>query len=388
MKYIPYARQNISEEDVRAISRVLRSDWLTTGPNVTTFEEEVAQYCGGKFAVAVNSATSALHIACLALGLGPGDSLWTSPNTFVASANAGLYCGANVDFVDIDPHTYNMSISKLREKLQAAERSGNLPKVVIPVHFSGQSCEMKEIHQLSQQYGFFVIEDASHAIGALYLDEKVGCCRYSDMTIFSFHPVKIITTAEGGMIITNNEQIHNKLLRLRSHGITRDAAQMNGICDGDWYYQQIDLGFNYRMTDVQAALGSSQLSRIDLLIERRRNMAQTYSLALRDIAVITPCQHPDTLSAWHLYVVCIDSARTEKNRKTVVEELKKRNIGVNVHYIPVHTQPYYRQKFGFQPDMFPEALAYYQSCISLPMYYGLTDEEQQYVISSLSDVLA
>ena len=388
MKYIPYGTQSISEEDVQAVARVLRSDWLTTGPDVAVFEEKVAEYCGGQFAVAVNSATSALHIACLAVGLGPGDTLWTSPNTFVASANAGLYCGASVDFVDIDSQTYNMSVSKLKDKLIASDKAGKLPKVVIPVHFSGQSCEMKEIHKLSQQYGFFVIEDASHAIGASYMDGKVGCCQYSDMTVFSFHPVKIITTAEGGMIVTNNEQMRAKLVRLRSHGITRDVAQMDGNSDGDWYYQQIELGFNYRMTDVQAALGSSQLSRIDSFIERRRYLAAKYTQKLQDVAVITPHQHPDALSAWHLYVVCIDSKRTDKSRKKVVEELKKREIGVNVHYIPVHTQPYFRKKFGFRPEMFPTALAYYHSCISLPMYYGLTDEDQAYVINALREVLA
>jgi UDP-4-amino-4,6-dideoxy-N-acetyl-beta-L-altrosamine transaminase len=384
---IPYGRQSISEDDIQAVVNVLRSDWLTTGPNIQKFEDIVAGYCGAKFAVAVNSATSALHIACLAAGLGPGDILWTSPNTFVASANAGLYCGADVDFVDIDPRTYNMSVDCLAQKLADAARQGKLPKVVIPVHFAGQSCEMRQIHDLARKYGFTLIEDAAHAVGGTYADEKIGCCNYSDMAIFSFHPVKIVTTAEGGMIVTNNAELYAKLIRLRSHGITRDSAQMHGPSHGAWYYQQVELGFNFRMTDLQAALGSSQMTRIESFLARRREIAARYTYEFAKLPVITPFQYPGTVSAWHLYVVCLDLMKTAKTRRQVFDTLIAKGIGVNVHYIPVHTQPYYRDKLGFSPEICPNALAYYESCISLPMYYGLTDEQQTYVIESLSEAL-
>lgn len=388
MKYIPYATQNINQDDVKAVINVLQSDWLTTGPSVTSFESAVATFCGSRYAVAVSNATAALHIACLAVGLGPGDYLWTSPNTFVASANAGIYCGANVDFVDIDQHTYNMSVEKLKVKLVEAEKQGKLPKVVIPVHFAGQPCEMEAIRNLSKKYGFIVIEDASHAIGASYQGEKVGSCTYSDMTVFSFHPVKIITTGEGGMVVTNNQELYTKLARLRSHGITRNEDEMVGGSDGAWYYQQIELGFNFRMTDFQAALGSSQLQRINSFIERRQSIAARYTRELSNAPVITPHQHPDTVSSWHLYVICVDFKRTDKKRKQVFDELRKRGIGVNVHYIPVHMQPYYQRKFDFQPEYFPEALKYYQACISLPMYYNLADEDQTYVIQAIRESFA
>lgn len=384
---IPYGRQSISEEDIQAVTDVLRSDWLTTGPNIKKFEDKVAGHSGAKYAVAVNSATSALHIACLAAGLGPGDVLWTSPNTFVASANASLYCGAGVDFVDIDQSTYNISIDSLAEKLAVAASQGKLPKIVIPVHFAGQSCEMRQIHELSRQYGFAVIEDASHAVGASYDGMKVGGCAYSDMTVFSFHPVKIVTTAEGGMILTNNPELYAKLVRLRSHGITRDPAQMCGESHGAWYYQQIELGFNYRMTDLQAALGSSQMDRLEAFLARRREISARYTYEFQNLPLITPYQRPDTRSAWHLYVICLDPQKTKKSRAQVFESLTTKGIGVNVHYIPVHTQPYYRKQFGYPPDICPNALAYYQACISLPMYYGLTDEQQTYVIESVKEAL-
>lgn len=384
---IPYGRQSISEEDIQAVIDVLRSDWLTTGPNVKAFEDKVAGYCGAKYAVAVNSATSALHIACLAAGLGPGDALWTSPNTFLASANAGLYCGAGVDFVDIDPRTYNISVDSLDQKLAEANKRGKLPKVVIPVHFSGQSCEMRQIHDLARKYRITVIEDAAHAIGGSYASGKIGCCTYSDMAVFSFHPVKIVTTAEGGMILTNNPELYAKLIRLRSHGITRDPAQMSGPSHGAWYYQQIELGFNFRMTDLQAALGSSQLERIETFLARRREIAARYTREFAELPVITPFQRPDTASAWHLYVVCLDFTKTAKTRRQVFDALTAKGIGVNVHYIPVHTQPYYQEAFGFKPEICPNALAYYESCISLPMYYGLTAKQQTFVIESLSEAL-
>lgn len=384
---IPYGRQSISEEDIKAVVDVLRSDWLTTGPGIKEFEDKVAGYCGAKYAVAVNSATSALHIACLAAGLGQGDILWTSPNTFLASANAGLYCRAAVDFVDIDPRTYNLSVDCLAQKLAEADKLGKLPKVVIPVHFAGQSCEMRQIHDLARKYRFTLIEDAAHAIGGTYEGKKVGGCAYADMTVFSFHPVKIVTTAEGGMILTNNPELYAKLTRLRSHGLTRDPAQMSGPSHGPWYYQQIELGYNFRMTDLQAALGSSQLERIETFLARRREIAARYTWELAKLPVITPFQHAAAVSAWHLYVICLDAAKTAKTRRQVFEALTAKGIGVNVHYIPVHTQPYYREIFGFEPDICPNALAYYQACISLPMYYGLTDEQQTYVIKSLSEAL-
>ena len=314
-EYIPYGRQDISEADIQAVVDVLRSDWLTQGPAVPRFERSIAQYCGAEHALAMNSATSALHVACLALGLGPGDWLWTSPNTFVASANCGLYCGAQIDFVDIDSRTYNMSVTALEEKLIAAEHQGKLPKIVIPVHFAGQSCEMKSMRVLADRYGFKIIEDASHAIGGKYLGEPIGNCRYSDITVFSFHPVKIITTGEGGMALTNNAQVANQMALLRSHGITRDPAQMTHEADGPWYYQQIALGYNYRMTDIQAALGASQLTRLNEFIQRRRTLAAQYDEALRSLPIIIPWQHPDTCSAFHLYPIRITGKKEDRKKR-------------------------------------------------------------------------
>lgn len=345
MTYIPYGRQDINSADVQAVVDVLNSDWITQGPSIEKFEQAVADYCGVKYAVAVNSATSALHIACMAAGLGAGDNLWTSPNTFVASANCGLYCGAKVDFVDIDEQTYNMSSRKLEEKLVSSRKKDNVAKVVIPVHFSGQSCEMTEIAKMASEYGFTVIEDASHAIGGCYKDVKIGSCCYSDMTVLSFHPVKIITTGEGGMVLTNKLDLYEKLIRLRSHGITRNPEFMQGQSDGPWYYQQINLGYNYRMTDLQAALGLSQLTRIDQFVEWRNVLAERYNQKLADMPVVTPWQNPDCYSAWHLYVIQVKLS--SKNRLQVFEELRQHDIGVNVHYIPVHTQPYYSQLIWF-----------------------------------------
>lgn len=382
MSMIPYGRQNISEDDIKAVVEVLRSDFITQGPVVPEFEKAVAAYCGTKYAVATNSATSALHIACLALGVGPSDLVWTTPITFVASANCARYCGADVDFVDIDPRTYNMSIARLAEKLEQAKRSGKLPKVVIPVHLSGQSCEMEAIHALSKEYGFRIIEDASHAIGGSYKDQKVGNCRYSDITVFSFHPVKIITTGEGGMAVTNDQELVKHMARLRSHGITRYPSEMTQPPDGSWYYQQIELGFNYRMTDIQAALGVSQMRRLDEFVGQRHVIAQRYDELLNDSFVTTPWQHPDSYSGLHLYIIRLQADAMKSSHREVFERMRAEGIGVNLHYIPVYRQPYY-ERLGFKPSDFPEAERYYAQAITLPIYPGLAPEQQQEVVRRL-----
>ena len=386
MKQIPYGRQDITAEDIAAVTEVLASDWLTQGPAVPRFEEAVANYCGVDHAVAVNSATSALHIACLAVGLQKGDWLWTSPNSFVASANCGLYCGAEVEFVDIDPQTYNMSAAALAQKLAQAKTLGKLPKVVIPVHFAGQSCDMEAIHGLSREYGFRVIEDASHAVGARYKRRPVGSCEYSDITVFSFHPVKIITTAEGGMALTNSTELSTRMERLRSHGITRDPSLMTGPSEGPWYYQQIDLGMNYRMSDLHAALGASQMTRLDAYVARRHELAGIYDRAFASLPVITPYQSPARLSAMHLYVIQLKSGGLAGGRSALFESLRESGIGVNVHYIPVHLQPYYR-KMGFRANDYPEAESYYANAVSLPMYPAMTGEQQNKVIAALQAAL-
>lgn len=386
MNMIPYGHQDISEADIQSVVDVLRSDFLTQGPVVPAFEKSLANYCGTEHAVAVNSATSALHLACLALGVGQGDRVWTSPTTFVASANCALYCAAQVDFVDIDPRTYNLSVERLAEKLEQAEKSDGLPKVVIPVHLCGQPCNMEGIHALSQQYGFKIIEDASHAIGGKYQDKSIGNCRYSDITVFSFHPVKIITTGEGGMALTNNARLAKRMQLLRSHGITRDLEDMTHAPDGPWYYQQIALGFNYRMTDIQAALGMSQMQRLDEFVARRHALAWRYDNLLTDLPVNTPWQHPDSYSGLHLYVIRLKLAEINKTHREVFEALRAAGIGVNLHYIPIHTQPYY-EGLGFQAGYCPEAERYYAEAISLPMYSGMTMEQQDRVISALSEAI-
>ena len=380
---IPYGKQTISQADIDAVVSVLQSDFLTQGSQVPAFEKAISDYCGAKFAVAVNSATSALHIACLALGVGQGDVVWTSPITFVASSNCAIYCGADVDFVDIDPKTFNMSIDRLREKLQSAKRENKLPKVVIPVHLCGEPCDMQAIGQLAQEFGFKVIEDASHAIGAEYHGEKVGNCAYSDITVFSFHPVKIITTAEGGLATTNNPELANKMAQLRSHGITRNPDEMVGDSDGAWYYQQIDLGFNYRMTEMQAALGLSQLQRLDEFVARRQILAKQYDELLKDLPVTLPFRQPENRSALHLYPILLEA----KHRKQIFDYLRSHDIGVNVHYIPVPTQPYYRKRFGFQAGDFPCAENYYAQAMSLPLYFSLSDDEQQQVVKTLQQAI-
>ena len=384
---IPYGRQDINEADIQAVVDVLRSDFLTQGPVVPAFEKAIADYCGVGYGVAVNSATSALHIACLALGVGPGDVVWTSPNTFVASANCALYCGAQVDFVDIDARTYNLSGERLEEQLVRAEISGSLPKVVIPVHLCGQPCDMAAIHALSQRYGFKIIEDASHAIGAEYRGEPIGNCRFSDIVVFSFHPVKIITTGEGGMALTNDLQLFKRMQLLRSHGITRDPGEMTHAAEGPWYYQQIDLGFNYRMTELQAALGLSQLKRLEAFVAKRYAIARRYDELLACLPVKVPWQHPDGYSANHLYVIRLKLNQIRRTHREVFELLREAGIGVNLHYIPVHRQPYY-QRLGFKRGHCPEAERYYAEAISLPMYPGLTAVQQDEVVAALHLTIA
>jgi UDP-4-amino-4,6-dideoxy-N-acetyl-beta-L-altrosamine transaminase len=379
---IPYGRQSISEQDIAEVARVLRSNFLTQGPVVPAFEQAVAQHCQARHAVAVCNATAALHVACLALGVGPGDLVWTTAITFVASANCARYCGAEVDFVDIDPRTFNLSVDRLREKLIVAARDGRLPKVVIPVHLCGQSPDLQGIRQLADEYGFKIIEDASHAIGSEYRRQPVGNCAYSDITVFSFHPVKIITTAEGGMALTNDTGLARRMELFRSHGITREEKEMTEPSHGSWYYQQVDLGFNYRMTELQAALGLSQLTRLGEFVAARRRLAANYDEAFHGLPVRTPWQHPDGRSAWHLYVVQVQLDRTARSHREIFDGLRAAGVGVNLHYIPVYLQPYYRQ-LGFRPGYCPEAERYYSAAISLPLFPDLTAAQQAAVVAAV-----
>ena len=383
---INYGRHEVTSADIEAVAEVLRSDFLTQGPVVPRFEERGASHVGAEYAVAVNSATSALHVACLAMDLGPGDWLWTSPITFVASANCGLYCGARIDFVDIDPRTYNLCARSLEIRLERAAAEGRLPKVVVPVHLAGQPCDMAAIHSLGRRYGFGIIEDASHAIGGRYREEFIGNCRYSDITVFSFHPVKIITTAEGGMGLTNNVELAHRMSLLRSHGITRDPSMMTHEPDGPWYYQQIGLGYNFRMTEMQAALGVSQLQRLDDYVARRHWLARRYDRLLASLPIVTPWQHPDAYSAMHLYIIRLKTAEIGDVHRRVFASLREQGIGVNLHYIPVHTHPYYRA-MGFNIGNFPEAERYYTEAISLPLYPTMTEAQQDQVIFALERAL-
>jgi len=378
---IPYARQSLSEDDIAAVVRVLRSDFLTQGPEIEAFERAVAEKCGVPYAVAVSSATAGLHLAYQALGAGPGGEVWTSPNTFVSTANAARYCGARPDFIDIDPRTYNLC----PEKLEVLLKAGGRPKIVAPVHFTGQPAALAPIATLARKYGFAVVEDAAHAIGATYQGRPVGCCELSDCAVFSFHPVKIITTGEGGMVLTRRKDLYEKLLRLRTHGITRSPDLMTRN-DGPWYYEQLELGSHYRLTDFQAALGRSQLGRLDDFISRRRELAVRYNELLSGLPLTLPWQHPDGASSWHLYVVRLKLDRIRKTHRQVFEELRAAGIGVNLHYIPAHLQPDYRA-LGFQSGMFQEAEAYYREALSLPMFAALTDPEQDQVVDALRRIL-
>ena len=383
---IPYGKQYISDNDVKEVVNVLRSDFITQGPIVPKFEKKLCDYTGAKYAVAVNSATSALHIACLSLGLKKGDILWTSPITFVASANCAIYCGASVDFVDIDPITALISVEKLKEKLIQAEKDGKLPKIIIPVHYSGQSCNMKEFYALSCKYGFKIIEDASHAIGAKYKNEPVGNCKYSDITVFSFHPVKIITTGEGGSAMTNNLDIAEMMKLLRSHGVTRDHRIIKQEEKHPWYYEQVELGFNYRMTDLQAALGVSQLQNLDKFVAKRHTLRDRYDSLLAGLPIIKPFQEKENYSSFHLYAIQINSSKTNKRRLDIFNKLIESGIGVNVHYIPVHMQPYYK-KFGFKNGDFVNSENYYKNTISLPIFFNMSYEEHDKVTDSLKFIL-
>ena len=384
---IPYGRQDINQNDIDSVLEVLRSDYITQGPVVPLFEQTLASYSSAEHAVAANSATSALHIACLALDLGPGDWLWTSPNTFVASSNCALHCGAKVDFVDIDPLTYNMSVECLAVKLAQAEQDNMLPKVVVPVHMAGQSCDMVGIHVLSLKYGFKIIEDGSHAVGGKYHGQLIGNCKYSDITVFSFHPVKIITAGEGGMALTNSEDLSIRMRRFRSHGITSTPENMlQRPKDEIWNYQQIDLGFNYRMTDIHAALGLSQMKRLDEFVAKRHAIANQYVELLRNLPLATPWQNPSSYSSFHLYIIQLKLDQINKSQKEVFKELNAAHIGVNLHYIPVYRQPYY-EKLGFKPGYCPAAERYYAETISIPMYPALTNEELSYVTNTLRNCI-
>ncbi|MCG7496840.1 UDP-4-amino-4,6-dideoxy-N-acetyl-beta-L-altrosamine transaminase [Vibrio sp. Of7-15] len=383
---IPYGKQDISQQDIESVLDVLNSDFLTQGPQVPAFEKALVEHTGANHAFAVNSATSALHIACLALGLGQGDWLWTSPITFVASANCGLYCGAQVDFVDIDSDTYNMCPKRLEDKLIKAKAENKLPKIVVPVHLCGQPCDMAAIGKLAKEYGFKVIEDASHAIGGRYQSQPIGNCEHSDITVFSFHPVKIVTTAEGGAALTNQKALADKMALLRSHGVTRDPELMRGESHGGWYYQQVDLGFNYRMTELQAALGVSQMKRLENFVAARHKLADGYNEKLADLPLVLPYQLPNTYSGLHLFVIRLRLDEIDLTHSQVFDALRERGIGVNLHYIPVHTQPYY-QDMGFVEGDFPESEHYYREAISLPMFHGMSEEQQDKVVQTLTDIL-
>ena len=383
---IPYGKQSISKSDIEAVKKVLKSDFITQGPKVPEFEKIVKNFVGSKYAFAMNSATSSLHIACLAIGLKKGDFLWTSSNSFVASANCGIYCGAKIDFVDIDPNSYNMDMKLLKEKLEIAKKNKKLPKVVIPVHMAGQSCDMKTMRALSKQYGFKIIEDASHGIGSKYNDKYVGGCQYSDITVFSFHPVKIITTGEGGVATTNNRALAKKIDILRTHGITKNKKDMINPSHGPWYFEQLELGFNYRMTDIHASLGINQMKSLKKFVTKRNSLARNYNNLLKALPLSTPEQSENTLSSFHLYIVRIDLKKLKNKKNKIFNLLRKKGIGVNVHYIPIHYHPFY-QNLKFKKGYLPETEKYYEEALSLPIYPDLSFKDQKYIVNSLEEVL-
>jgi UDP-4-amino-4,6-dideoxy-N-acetyl-beta-L-altrosamine transaminase len=383
---IPYGKQSISKSDIEAVKKVLKSDFITQGPKVPEFEKKVKNFVGSKYAFAMNSATSSLHIACLAIGLKKGDFLWTSSNSFVASANCGIYCGAKIDFVDIDPNSYNMDMKLLKEKLEIAKKNKKLPKVVIPVHMAGQSCDMKTICALSKQYGFKIIEDASHGIGSKYNDKYVGGCQYSDITVFSFHPVKIITTGEGGVATTNSRALAKKIDILRTHGITKNKKDMINPSHGPWYFEQLELGFNYRMTDIHASLGINQMKSLKKFVTKRNSLARNYNNLLKALPLSTPEQSENTLSSFHLYIVRVDLKKLKNKKNKIFNLLRKKGIGVNVHYIPIHYHPFY-QNLKFKKGYLPETEKYYEEALSLPIYPDLSFKDQKYIVNSLEEVL-
>lgn len=383
MPLIPYGRQSINNNDIDDVIEVLKSSFLTQGPKIGEFEATIANYVGSQYAIAVNSGTSALHLACLALGLGSGDRLWTSAISFVASANCGRYCGADVDFIDIDPRTLNIDTEKLADKLLNAKREKRLPKILVVVHFAGLPCDMDEIKHLADKFGFYIIEDAAHALGASYQESRIGDCKYSDLCTFSFHPIKSITSGEGGMITTQSERWAEKMRQLRSHGINKDTQTISESGEGDWYYEQTDLGYNYRITDIQAALGISQASRLEHFITQRTAIALRYDKLLVDLPLQLPPRVENRKSAWHLYVIQVEDA---KIRRKVFDKLRNEGIGVQVHYIPIHLQPYYRA-IGFKRDDFPVAENYYEKTISLPIFPELSEEDQDSVVRILGDAL-
>lgn len=383
---IPYGKQNISKSDIIAVEKVLKSDFITQGPIVPKFEKKISEIVGSKFAFASNSATSSLHTACLALGLGKGDYLWTSPNSFVASSNCALYCGAKVDFVDIEAKSFNMDMGLLKKKLEVAKKNKTLPKIIVPVHMAGQSCDMKTLKELSNKYNFKIIEDASHCIGAKYKGKNVGSCLYSDIAVFSFHPVKIITTGEGGVATTNDEGIAKKLNILRTHGVTKNHNEMVSVSHGQWYFEQIDLGYNYRMTDLHAALGLNQLKRLKSFVSKRNKIAKKYDFLLKDLPLRTPKCFKDSYSSFHLYIIRINLDDLNISKNIIFNYLREKGIGVNVHYIPIHYHPFY-QNLNFKKGDFPQTELYYKEAMSLPIFPDLKSEDQKYVVNSLKEIL-
>ena len=381
---IPYAKQDISDEDIDSVIEVLKSDFLTQGNKVPLFEDIISERVGAKYALAANSATSCLYLSCLSLGLSKEDILWTSPITYVASANCALYCGAEVDFVDIDPLTWNISVEILEEKLKTARKIKKVPKILVLVHLAGNPCDLQKVFDLSKEYGFSIIEDASHALGSKYSGEHIGSSVYSDISVFSFHPVKNITTGEGGMILTNNQKLSEKIHLYRSHGITRDTKKMINKEEGLWYYEQLLLGFNFRMSDIHAALGISQMNSLDKFISIRNELSQIYTEELKGLPLTIQRVRKEDLSAWHIFVIRLKLSELKLSRLEIYNSLRNKGIGVNVHYIPVHLHPFYKN-LGFNKGDFPNSENYYDGAITIPMFTKLKKKEIKYVIQALKE---